>query len=78
MVLVDDHALFAESLELALEMQGYDVHRIHVLEVTSMAALVTQVVRKRPQVWCCSTSTSADSVKRPAWSRPSPAPGSTW
>lgn len=47
--LVDDHALFAESLELALEMQGYTVHRHNLLEVTSLAALVTQVMRKRPQ-----------------------------
>lgn len=48
--LVDDHALFAESMELALELQGYDVVRITVDGVASMAALCSGILRRKPRV----------------------------
>ena len=34
-LIVEDHALFAESLELALTMEGYDVRRLPVPESAS-------------------------------------------
>ena len=32
-LIIDDHELFAESLELALSLEGYDVRHLIVLEV---------------------------------------------
>jgi two-component system, NarL family, nitrate/nitrite response regulator NarL len=50
-VVVDDHVLFAESLELALSVEGYDVRRISVpTEERAPGALVAAVVRLRPRV----------------------------
>lgn len=49
--LVEDHALFAESLELALSLEGYAVRRIPVSEDSGSAqALLGAVTRARPQV----------------------------
>src|SRR5687767_14149344 len=48
---IDDHVLFAESLELALSVEGYDVRRVPVpLEERAPAALTAAVVRLRPRV----------------------------
>ena len=50
-VLVDDHALFAESLELALSMKGYDVRRIESPdEFGSLPALTTKLLRLKPHI----------------------------
>jgi DNA-binding NarL/FixJ family response regulator len=50
-VLLEDHVLFAESLELALSVEGYDVRRVPVPERDqSPAALVAAVVRQRPRI----------------------------
>jgi len=50
-VLIDDHALFAESLELALSLEGYAVRRIPIAEERGSAqALVATVVRLRPRI----------------------------
>jgi two-component system, NarL family, nitrate/nitrite response regulator NarL len=50
-ILIEDHALFAESLELALTLEGYAVRRIPVGEETGSAqALVAAVVRLRPRI----------------------------
>jgi DNA-binding NarL/FixJ family response regulator len=49
--LVEDHALFAESLELALSLEGYAVRRIPVSEDGGSAqALLSSVTRASPQV----------------------------
>ncbi len=48
-VLVDDHALFSESLELALSIEGYDVRRVTLDKVNSLAALTTLVLKLRPR-----------------------------
>jgi two-component system, NarL family, nitrate/nitrite response regulator NarL len=50
-VIVDDHILFAESLGLALSVEGYDVRRISVpMEQRAPGALVAAVTRLRPRV----------------------------
>lgn len=50
-LIVEDHMLFAESLELALSLEGYDVRRIPVPEEErAPAALAASVVRLRPRV----------------------------
>ena len=50
-VLIEDHALFAESLELALSLEGYDVRRAPMAEIgVSAAATLASVVRMRPQI----------------------------
>ena len=50
-VIIEDHVLFAESLELALTVEGYDVRRVHVpTRDQSPGALLNTVVRQRPRV----------------------------
>ena len=50
-VIVEDHVLFAESLELALTVEGYDVRRVAVPEKRqSPGALIATVLRRRPRV----------------------------
>jgi DNA-binding NarL/FixJ family response regulator len=50
-VIVEDHLLFAESLELALTVEGYDVRRVTVPEKRqSPGALIATVLRRRPRV----------------------------
>ncbi len=49
--IVDDHVLFAESLELALTVEGYDVRRVAVPEKRqSPGAMIATVLRRRPRV----------------------------
>ena len=50
-VIIEDHVLFAESLELALTVEGYDVRRVTVPTVDqSPGALLATVARQRPRV----------------------------
>jgi two-component system, NarL family, nitrate/nitrite response regulator NarL len=50
-VIVEDHVLFAESLELALTVEGYDVRRAGIPErEQSPGPLVTAVLRQRPRI----------------------------
>jgi DNA-binding NarL/FixJ family response regulator len=50
-LIIEDHALFAESLELALTMEGYDVRRLPVPEAASSpSVLLATVVRLRPRI----------------------------
>ena len=50
-VIIEDHVLFAESLELALTVEGYDVRRVAVPEKRqSPGALIAAVLRRRPRV----------------------------
>ena len=50
-VVVDDHALFRDSLELTLSIEGYDVRTISVPEDgTSADTLLANVVRLRPRL----------------------------
>ena len=50
-LIVEDHTLFAESLELALSMEGYDVRRPpSALSDGSQAALLAAVIKLRPRV----------------------------
>ncbi|CAM3897999.1 response regulator transcription factor [Nocardioides marinus] len=49
--IVEDHRLFAESLELALGMEGHEVHRVLVPTCGAPAGgLLTSVLRVRPRV----------------------------
>lgn len=50
-LIIEDHTLFAESLELALNLEGYDVRRALVPEEGgSPSALLASVVRMRPRI----------------------------
>ena len=50
-VIVEDHVLFAESLELALTVEGYDVRRVTIPErEQSPGALLSSITRQRPRV----------------------------
>ncbi|QIG46059.1 response regulator transcription factor [Nocardioides anomalus] len=50
-VILEDHVLFAESLELALTIEGYDVRRAEVPTLEHRpGALLSWTVRQRPRV----------------------------
>src|SRR5690348_7688976 len=50
-LILEDHVLFAESLELALNVEGYSVHRLSPpAEPTSPKAIVAAVLRMRPHI----------------------------
>jgi DNA-binding NarL/FixJ family response regulator len=50
-VIIEDHALFAESLELALSLEGYDVRRPpQPAAGSSVNAMVATVLRMRPRI----------------------------
>lgn len=50
-LIVEDHVLFAESLELALSMEGYDVRRVPVnARGGSPAALLASMLRLKPRI----------------------------
>jgi two-component system nitrate/nitrite response regulator NarL len=50
-LIIEDHALFAESLELALSLEGYDVRRApHPVAGASMNAMLAAVLRMRPRI----------------------------
>lgn len=50
-VIVDDHTLFAESLELALNFEGYDARRVELLEEPpSEAKLISLITRSQPRI----------------------------
>ena len=50
MLIIDDHVLFAESLELALSVEGYDVRRLELPEEGgSMATLRSLALRASPR-----------------------------
>ncbi len=49
-LIIDDHALLAESLELALSLEGYDVRRLEfAAEGGSMATLRSMAMRANPR-----------------------------
>lgn len=49
--MIEDHSLFAESLEIALEMEGHDVRRILLPEGgRSVNTLLPIILRSHPQV----------------------------
>lgn len=48
---VDDHALFAESLQIALELEGHEVRRIPLpKDLHAAASLLPQVLRYKPDI----------------------------
>ena len=50
-VIVEDHVLFAESLELALTVEGYDVRRVTIPDKEQApGALIATITRRRPRV----------------------------
>ena len=49
-LIIEDHALFAESLELALTIEGYDVRRLDDVTTSSVQALVTRARRKSARI----------------------------
>ena len=48
-LIIDDHALFAEALELALSLEGYDARRLDLPEGGSMATLRSLALKARPR-----------------------------
>lgn len=49
--IVEDHTLFAESLDVALTLEGHDVHRIAIDEgASSSTSVLAAVLRVRPRV----------------------------
>jgi two-component system, NarL family, nitrate/nitrite response regulator NarL len=50
-LIIEDHTLFAESIELALTIERYDVRRLRVAELgTSQRALLSAAVRLAPDI----------------------------
>lgn len=50
-LIVEDHVLFAESLELALTMEGYDARRVGLPTCTgSTGQLLASAIRLRPRI----------------------------
>jgi DNA-binding NarL/FixJ family response regulator len=50
-LIIDDHALFAEALELALSLEGYDVRRLPQPQtVCSPNGLLAAAIRTRPRI----------------------------
>lgn len=50
-VIVEDHSLFAEALEIAVEMEGYDVRRIPLAPgVHATTSILAPVLRVKPDV----------------------------
>lgn len=50
-LIVEDHALFADSLDLALSMEGYDVKRVPIPDVGgSPASILSAVLRANPRI----------------------------
>ena len=50
-LIIEDHTLFAESLELALSLEGYDVRRLALPEVGgSMATLRSTALRSNARI----------------------------
>jgi DNA-binding NarL/FixJ family response regulator len=50
-LILEDHVLFAESLELALSMEGYDVRRLAVPQSSgAVQGLISTVVRLQPRI----------------------------
>jgi two-component system nitrate/nitrite response regulator NarL len=50
LVIVDDHELFAQSLEMALRAAGYRAERVALPIDSSTGPLVSQVLQERPQL----------------------------
>ena len=48
-LIIDDHALFAEALELALSLEGYDARRLDLPEGGSMGTLRSLALKARPR-----------------------------
>lgn len=48
--IVDDHVLFAESMVITLEMEGYSVRRVPLPETGSLAAVLAGLVRSLPRI----------------------------
>lgn len=48
-LIIEDHVLFAESLELALSLEGYDVRRAET-ETGSSSTLLSYALRTRPRI----------------------------
>jgi two-component system nitrate/nitrite response regulator NarL len=49
-LILEDHVLFAESLELALGIEGYDARQVPIPDSTATAQLLAAVTRLRPRV----------------------------
>ena len=49
-VIVDDHQLFAQSLEIALNAAGHETERIELPVSTSSGPLISKVLRRRPRL----------------------------
>ena len=50
-VIVEDHQLFAEAIDLALSVEGYDVRRVEVpTSPTAPGLVVATIIKQRPRV----------------------------
>ena len=76
-VIVEDHVLFAESLELALTVEGYDVRRVTIPDKEQSPGALIAAITRRPPGRSCSTWTWAGSATASASSPRWPAPAST-
>jgi DNA-binding NarL/FixJ family response regulator len=49
--IVEDHLLFAETLEVALTLEGHDVHRVPILDhAVSTTHVLSALLRMRPRI----------------------------
>jgi DNA-binding NarL/FixJ family response regulator len=48
--IVEDHLLFAQTLEISLTLEGYDVHAQETWAGATTDQLVTSILRARPQI----------------------------
>ncbi len=49
-LIIEDHALFSESLELALSIEGYDARRVSMPANGSVSTLLNAATRLRPRI----------------------------
>ncbi len=49
-LIIEDHTLLAESLDLALSMEGYDVRRLALPETGSLATIRSMATRANPRI----------------------------
>ncbi|MCL8027250.1 LuxR C-terminal-related transcriptional regulator [Nocardioides bruguierae] len=47
-VLVEDHLLFAEAMELAISLRGHEVSRVVPTEARNLTTLVDSILRRKP------------------------------
>ena len=75
--IVDRHLLFAQALEIALTLEGYDVHRQDISDGAMPGKLLTRLVHARPEIALLDLDLVGVGQSLGSSSR-SPAPRSPW